>query len=155
MQLYEQGKLDLDADVNQYLDFKIPDAFGKPITLKHIMTHTAGFEEQIKDLFSGGTEPPNLGEYLKTHIPTRIYPPGTTPAYSNYATALAGYIVERVSGQPFNDYVTEHIFKPLQMNRSTFVQPLPAEMVPNMKPIPVRYESQVVVSSADRIVSMK
>ena len=132
MQLYEQGKLDLDADVNQYLDFKIPDAFGAPITLKHIMTHTAGFEEQIKDLFSGDNETPNLGEYLKTHIPARIYPPGTTPAYSNYATALAGYIVERVSGEPFNDYVAEHIFKPLKMNRSTFVQPLPAEMVPNM-----------------------
>ena len=132
MQMYEQGKLDLDADVNQYLDFKIPDAFGAPITLKHIMTHTAGFEEQVKDLFSVGNVTPNLGEYLKTHIPDRIYPPGTTPAYSNYATALAGYIVERVSGQPFSDYVAEHIFKPLQMNRSTFVQPLPSEMVPNM-----------------------
>ena len=132
MQMYEQGKLDLDADVNQYLDFKIPDGFGAPITLKHIMTHTAGFEEQVKDLFSVGNVTPNLGEYLKTHIPDRIYPPGTTPAYSNYATALAGYIVERVSGQPFSDYVAEHIFKPLQMNRSTFVQPLPSEMVPNM-----------------------
>ena len=132
MQMYEQGKLDLDADVNQYLDFKIPDAFGAPITLKNIMTHTPGFEEQVKDLFSVGNVTPNLGEYLKTHIPTRIYPPGTTPAYSNYATALAGYIVERVSGQPFNDYVAEHIFKPLQMTRSTFAQPLPAEMAPNM-----------------------
>jgi CubicO group peptidase (beta-lactamase class C family) len=132
MQMYEQGKLDLDADVNQYLDFKIPDAYAAPITLKHIMTHTAGFEEQVKDLFSVGNVTPNLGEYLKTHIPDRIYPPGTTPAYSNYATALAGYMVERVSGQPFNDYVAEHIFKPLQMNRSTFVQPLPSEMVSNM-----------------------
>ena len=132
MQMYEQGKLDLDADVNQYLDFKIPDAFGAPITLKHIMTHTPGFEEQVKDLFAVSDVTPNLGEYLKTHIPTRIFPPGTTPAYSNYATALAGYIVERVSGQPFNDYVAEHIFKPLQMTRSTFAQPLPEEFKPNM-----------------------
>ena len=69
MQLYEQGKLDLDRDVNDYLDFKIPDAFGKPITLKNIMTHTPGFEEQIKDLFSSAPVSPNLGEYLKTHIP--------------------------------------------------------------------------------------
>ncbi|HEX3184506.1 MAG TPA: serine hydrolase domain-containing protein, partial [Pyrinomonadaceae bacterium] len=71
MQLFEQGKLDLDRDVNEYLDFKIPDAFGKPITLKHIMTHTPGFEEQVKDLFSHTPVSPNLGEYLKTHIPGR------------------------------------------------------------------------------------
>ncbi|MGI8409960.1 MAG: serine hydrolase domain-containing protein [Pyrinomonadaceae bacterium] len=132
MQLHEQGKLDLDRDVNEYLDFKIPDVFGQPITLKHIMTHTAGFEEQVKDLFTVGSDSPNLGEYLKTHIPSRIYPPGTVPAYSNYATALAGYIVELVSGRPFNDYIAENIFQMLGMSRSTFVQPLPQEFVPGM-----------------------
>ena len=132
MQLYEQGKLDLDRDVNSYLDFKIPDAFGKPITLKNIMTHTPGFEEQIKDLFAPGTTAPSLGDYLKTHIPKRIYPPGTVPAYSNYATAVAGYIVERVSGRPFNDYVDENIFKPLGMTHSTFAQPLPQQLAPLM-----------------------
>jgi CubicO group peptidase (beta-lactamase class C family) len=132
MQLFEQGKLDLDRDVNEYLDFKIPDAFGKPITLKNIMTHTPGFEEQIKDLFSTEATSPNLGQYLKTHIPGRIYPPGTVPAYSNYATAVAGYIVERVSGKPFEQYISENIFKPLNMNHSTFVQPLPAELAPLM-----------------------
>lgn len=131
MQLFEQGKLDLDRDVNEYLDFKIPDAFGKPITLKNIMTHTPGFEEQIKDLFTtSGT--PNLGEYLKTHIPARIYPPGTVPAYSNYATALAGYLVERVSGRPFDEYIAENIFRPLNMTRSTFAQPLPSSLTPSM-----------------------
>lgn len=133
MQLVEQGKLDLDRDVNEYLDFKIPDAFGKPITLKNILTHTPGFEEQIKDLF--GTDPsnkPNLGQYLKTHIPARIYPPGTVPAYSNYATAVAGYVVERVSGRPFEDYIAENILKPLNMNQSTFVQPLPANLAEAM-----------------------
>ena len=132
MQLFEQGKLDLDRDVNDYLDFKIPDAFGKPITLKNIMTHTPGFEEQVKDLFSYAAVSPNLGEYLKTHIPGRIYPPGTVPAYSNYATALAGYIVERVSGRPFEDYVEENILKPLNMTHSTFKQPLPAGLAPFM-----------------------
>ncbi len=113
MQLVEQGKLDLDRDVNTYLDFKIPDAFGRPITLKNLLTHTPGFEEAIKDLFAVGSESPDLGKYLKTHIPKRIYPPGTVPAYSNYGAALAGYIVERVSGRPFNDYIEESIFKPL------------------------------------------
>lgn len=132
MQLYEQGKLDLDKDINEYLDFKIPDAFGKPITLKNVMTHTAGFEEQIKDLFDTKPVSPNLGEYLKTHIPGRIYPPGTVPAYSNYATAVAGYIVERVSGRPFEQYVAENIFRPLKMTHSTFSQPLPQELAPLM-----------------------
>jgi CubicO group peptidase (beta-lactamase class C family) len=128
MQLFEQGKLDLDRDVNEYLDFKIPDAFGKPITLKNILTHTPGFEEQIKDLFTTTPSTPNLGEYLKAHIPARIYPPGTVPAYSNYATALAGYIVQRVSGRPFEDYVEENIIKPLNMTHSTFKQPLPSNL---------------------------
>lgn len=132
MQLYEQGKLDLDRDINDYLDFKIPDAFGKPITLKNVMTHTPGFEEQIKDLFYEKPSTPNLGEYLKTHIPGRIYPPGTVPAYSNYATAVAGYIVERVSGRPFDQYVAENILKPLKMDHSTFAQPLPQELAPYM-----------------------
>ncbi len=132
MQLYEQGKLDLDRDVNEYIDFKIPEAFGKPITLKNILTHTPGFEEQIKDLIVTDTSTPNLSQYIKTHIPGRIYPPGTVPAYSNYATALAGYIVERVSGRPFEDYVNENIFKPLKMDHSTFNQPLPQHLAPLM-----------------------
>jgi CubicO group peptidase (beta-lactamase class C family) len=132
MQLAEQGKLDLDRDVNDYIDYKIPEAFGKPITLKNLLTHTPGFEEQVKDLITFKTDSPNLGEYLKTHIPARIYPPGTIPAYSNYGAALAGYIVERVSGEPFNQYIEEHIFKPLGMTRSTFAQPLPPGLAPNM-----------------------
>ena len=132
MQLVEQGKLDLDRDVNEYIDFKIPDAFGKPITLKNLLTHTPGFEEQIKDLITNKVEKPDLGNYLKTHIPDRIYAPGTVPAYSNYGAALAGYIVERVSGEPFDQYVANHIFKPLGMMHSTFDQPLPAGFAANM-----------------------
>jgi CubicO group peptidase (beta-lactamase class C family) len=132
MQLVEQGKLDLGKDVNEYLDFKIPEAFGQPISLKNILTHTAGFEEQLKDFFAADKRSPNLGNYLKTHIPKRIFAPGTTPAYSNYATMLAGYVVERVSGQPFNDYIQQNIFRPLGMTRSTFAQPLPPELAPLM-----------------------
>jgi len=133
MQLVEQGKLDLDRDVNEYLDFKIPAKFGKPITLRHIMTHTAGFEEQIKDLINEEGAPiATLKQHLVEHVPERIFPPGTTPAYSNYGASLAGYIAERVSGRPFNDYVAENIFKPLRMSRSTFAQPLPADLKPMM-----------------------
>jgi CubicO group peptidase (beta-lactamase class C family) len=133
MQLVEQGKLDLDRDINEYLDFKIPAKFGKPITLRNIMTHTPGFEEQIKDLITEEAAPSaTLKQHLVTHIPERIFPPGTMPAYSNYGASLAGYIVERVSGRPFNDYVNENIFKPLGMAHSTFAQPLPAELKPLM-----------------------
>ncbi|MGZ4844434.1 MAG: serine hydrolase domain-containing protein [Candidatus Angelobacter sp.] len=129
MQLVEQGKLDLDRDINEYLDFKVPAKFDKPITLRNIMTHTPGFEEQIKDLISEEATPiATLKQHLVTHIPERIFPPGTTPAYSNYGASLAGYIVERVSGRPFNDYVNDNIFKPLGMAHSSFAQPLPAEL---------------------------
>jgi CubicO group peptidase (beta-lactamase class C family) len=126
MQLVEQGKLDLDADVNGYLDFEIPARDGKPVTLRNILTHTPGFEERIKDLIvPEGTPFAPLDVYLKDWVPTRIFPPGTTPAYSNYATALAGYIVARVSGLSFDDYIEQHIFAPLGMQHSTFRQPLP------------------------------
>jgi len=129
MQLVEQGKLDLDKDVNEYIDFKIPPAFGKPITLKNILTHSAGFEETLKDLFVGDAEHMHtLEQYLKHHTPERIYPPGVVTAYSNYATALAGYIVQRVSGKPFNQYVQDNIYTPLEMKKTTFVQPLPADL---------------------------
>ncbi len=133
MQQVELGKLDLDRDVNDYLDFKIPPAFGKPITLRNIMTHTTGFEETAKNLFVGSAEELRpTGEYLRVHMPERIFPPGATPAYSNYATTMAAYIVERVSGQNFNDYVEEHIFKPLNMTHATFRQPLPPSLLPDM-----------------------
>jgi CubicO group peptidase (beta-lactamase class C family)/uncharacterized Tic20 family protein len=133
MQQVEQGRLDLDADVNRYLDFEIPPYDGRPVTLRQIMTHTAGFEEQLKALIGHdrATVPP-YDQMLKRWVPQRIFAPGTTPAYSNYATSLAGYIVERVSGVPFDDYVERHIFAPLGMRNSTFRQPLPARMRPFM-----------------------
>jgi CubicO group peptidase (beta-lactamase class C family) len=130
MQQVEAGKLNLDADVNQYLDFKIPAYQGKPITLRNIMTHTAGFEEIIKGLLTFDKPVPSLGDVLKRRIPERIYEPGTTPAYSNYATALAGYIVERVSGMPFDDYIERNIFGRLGMQYASFRQPLPARLKP-------------------------
>jgi CubicO group peptidase (beta-lactamase class C family) len=133
MQLVEQGKLDLDQDINAYLDFEIPPAFGQPITLRNCMTHTPGFEEVARNLFSDDTtEVPSNGAWLKSWTPTRVYPPGTVPAYSNYATALAGYIVERVSGQPFEEYIEQHIFRPLGMQHATFRQPLPSTLRPDM-----------------------
>ncbi|WP_229238229.1 serine hydrolase domain-containing protein [Dyella amyloliquefaciens] len=132
MQLVEQGKLDLDADVNQYLDFKIPPYQGKPITLRNIMTHTPGFEDTAKNLISIDGKPVNLEQYMKSHLPERIFPAGEVVAYSNYGCGLAGYIVQRVSGQDFDDYVDQHIFIPLDMQHSTFRQPLPSALAPLM-----------------------
>lgn len=125
MQLVEQGKLDLDADVNQYLDFKIPPRDGKPITLRNLMTHTPGFEDTGKGLLPASPDDVDLEKYLKSHLPARIFPPGEIVAYSNYGCGLTGYIVQRVSGERFEDYVAKHIFAPLDMQHSSFAQPLP------------------------------
>jgi CubicO group peptidase (beta-lactamase class C family) len=131
MQLVEEGKLNLDEDVNKYLDFTIPPYDGKPVTLRNIMTHTSGMEEAVRGLIAekeSAILP--LDATLKHWVPERVYAPGTTPAYSNYATAVAGYIVQRVSGQPFDQYIDQHIFQPLGMAHSSFSQPLRKDLVP-------------------------
>ena len=131
MQLVEQGKIDLDKDVNAYLDFTIPPFQGKPVTMRNIMTHTTGMEEAIRGLIANDeTQVAPLDATLKHWIPERVYAPGSTPAYSNYATALAGYIVQRLSGEPFDQYIAKHIFAPLQMRHSSFSQPLQKELMP-------------------------
>jgi CubicO group peptidase (beta-lactamase class C family) len=132
MQQVEQGKLDLDHDVNDYLDFKIPPRDGKPVTLRQLMTHTAGFEDTARGLLPRKPEDVNLERYLKTHIPARIFAPGEIVAYSNYGCGLAGYIVQRVSGEGFDDYVQKHIFEPLGMHHSSFAMPLPPPLAPLM-----------------------
>ncbi|MGI8495981.1 MAG: serine hydrolase domain-containing protein [Gemmatimonadaceae bacterium] len=133
MQQVELGKVDLDADVNRYLDFKIPPRDGKPVTMRQLMQHVAGFEEQAKDIMSSDPKKtPAFDVLLKRWTPHRIFEPGTTPAYSNYGASLAGYVVQRVSGEPFDRYVEKHIFAPLGMTHSTFRQPLPAELAPFM-----------------------
>lgn len=132
MQLVEAGKLDLNADVNTYLDFKIPPQLDKslkktatgPITMTHLMTHTPGFEDYPDMLFRlSADQLLPLDEYIKSYLPARVFPAGEVAAYSNYGTALAGYIVERVSGLPFSEYVETNIFTPLNMKNSTYRQP--------------------------------
>ena len=133
MQLVEEKKLDLDADVNQYLDFQIPADGGPPVTLRSLMTHTPGFDEIIRGLIVTDVKDLlTLEQSLKYRVPPRVTATGSTPAYSNYGTALAGYIVQRVSGRPFEEYVEARIFKPLGMTHATFRQPLPAALAPLM-----------------------
>ncbi|MBV8435508.1 MAG: serine hydrolase, partial [Candidatus Eremiobacteraeota bacterium] len=131
MQLVQAGKIDLDADVNKYIDFSIPPYDGKPVTMRNLMTHSPGFEETIRDLLVDKKEQVlPIDVYLKRRMPTRIFPPGEVIAYSNYGATLAGYIVQRVSGEKFEDYIQKHIFEPLKMVHSTFVQPVPQSLVP-------------------------
>ena len=132
MQLVEQGKINLDADIDQYLDFAIPAAFGKPVTMRHLMTHTAGFEDGIRGLWTTLAEVEQLRSYVVERMPQRIFAPGTVPAYSNYGASLAGYIVQRVSGEPFNAYVTRHIIEPLAMRRTTLAQPLDVKLASSL-----------------------
>ena len=124
MQLVERGELDLDVDISAYTDVKIPRRYPGDITLRHLLTHTAGFEEH-----AGNPEKePDLDSYIRQDPPMQVFAPGTTPAYSNYGMSLAGYIVERVSGEVFEDYVREHVLEPAGMDSSTFDQPLPERL---------------------------
>lgn len=128
MQLVEQGKINLDSDVALYLDFPVPDAFGQAITMRHLMTHTAGFDETIEERWIRSGSPAPLRDYLVRHMPRRLYLPGSTPAYSSYGTALAAHIVERVSGDTFDHYVESHILGRLGMANTSFRQPLPQNL---------------------------
>lgn len=132
MQQVQAGKLDLDRDINAYLDFKIPEKYG-PITLRNLMTHTPGFEDTFSGSFvKTAHQLVPYREYLVKHIPAEIFPPGKVVAYSNYGAMLAGYIVQRVSGEPFDEYIERHIFQPLGMDHSSFAQPLPSALAKDM-----------------------
>lgn len=123
MQQVEAGKVDLDVDVNRYLDYAIPPFEGKPIKVRDLFAHAVGMSDL--SYAEGEWEKEEAYQsFLKTHIPQRLWAPGGEISYSNYGAALAGYIVERVSGEPFPDYVERHIFKPLGMTTSTFREPL-------------------------------
>jgi len=126
MQLVEQGLIDLNSDIRNYLP---PDFFKKlkyetPVTMYNLMHHNAGWEDSIVNLFySSPKVVPSLERSLLYNEPAQIYKPGTVVAYSNYGTALAGYIVEFISGKPFYEYVWENIFEPLDM-KDTALHPL-------------------------------
>lgn len=135
MQMVEQGKIDLDTDINTYLkSVKIPATYPEPTTMRHLMTHTAGFEEggvgyQITT--DPAKLPGSISETLNKHMLARVRPPGEMSSYSNFGATLAGLIVEEVSGVPYNDYIQKYIFDPLDMKYSTVVEPLPESFIPN------------------------
>lgn len=132
MQLVEQGKIDLDADISTYVDVKIDRRFPGDITMRNLLTHTAGFEERGRGTLSYEQREFNLDEHILQDPPVQVFAPGTTPAYSNYGISLAGYIVQQVSGEKFENYLDKHVFEPAGMTSATFHQPLPAELADRM-----------------------
>ena len=134
MQLVEQGKLDLDKDVNAYLSgLQVPATYPTPVTMTHLMTHTPGFEERVVGLFSGTPDSLKpLAEILARDLPARVRPPGALASYSNHGTALAGLIVQQLSRTRWEEYVERKIFGPLGMKHATARQPIPADLASDM-----------------------
>lgn len=132
MQQIEAGKVDLDADVNRYIDFKIPDFQGQPIRVRDLFQHTPGMSDVPGIIVDDWAKVKPYPEFLKNNIPKRLWAPGTEASYSNYGAALAGYIVERVTGIPYADYVERRVFAPLGMTSTTFREPIPPALAPRL-----------------------
>ena len=125
LQLVDKGLLSLDQNIETYLhEIKLVNPFKEKVTLRHLLTHTAGFDKRnVLRRRLNKEKLPSLKEHLKKRLPQIVHPPGEVMTYSNYGTALAGCIVEKVSGLPFDEYMKTHIFEPLEMYNSSFQDP--------------------------------
>lgn len=132
MQQVQAGNVDLHADVNDCLrSLQVPDAFAEPVTLHHLLTHTAGFDERLTGMSAPSyTEVKPLSEYLAANLPARVRAPGQITQYSNHGFALAGLLVSDLSGEEYGSYVREHILAPLGMDQS--FPRLSAEALPSV-----------------------
>jgi CubicO group peptidase (beta-lactamase class C family) len=151
MQLYERGQLGLNADISKYLDFELENPFSEPVTPAEMMMHTGGTTVRRIGLAARTeAEMEPLGDYLADHMPPIVWPPGELYSYSSHSLALLGYVVEKISGIPFVEYIDKNILQPLEMRRSTFLQPPPPELADNLavgyqyqkgnfKPVPFLY----------------
>jgi CubicO group peptidase (beta-lactamase class C family) len=128
LRLIEEGKMHLDDDVNQYLsaEAKIPDQGYGPIRIRHLLTHTAGFEDlALGHLFVDKPERVlSIEQYLVQHRPARVRPTGKYAVYSNYSVALLGHVIEKVSGESFDTHIEKGLLTPIKMLHSTFREPL-------------------------------
>jgi CubicO group peptidase (beta-lactamase class C family) len=164
MQLVETGQLSLDVDINRYLkSMQVQSGFTTPVTLAHLLTHTAGFEDPP---YVSNTDPASvrpLAQFLAESMPPVTRMPGKSFTYSNYGYALAALVVEEVSGQPFDQYVSDHILRPLQMSDTSYLlaPPVPDNIATGYKlaagaqePQPIDYDSDypggsIVSTAAD------
>jgi CubicO group peptidase (beta-lactamase class C family) len=123
MQQVERGTLELDADVNRYLAWRVPTEWPEPITLHALLTHTAGFDERMIGYAAPSPDSVvDLGAHLRENLPHRGWPPGAVIGYSNYGFALAAHVVERAMGMPFHDYARAWIFGPLGMRHTSYIR---------------------------------
>jgi CubicO group peptidase (beta-lactamase class C family) len=132
MQGVEDGRLELDRDVDDYLTdsaVTVPDTYEDPVTLRHLGTHSAGFEDTFAGMVADDpSEIRSMEAILAEHQPARVRPPGQFVAYSNYGTALAGHALAEQSDTSFVELVDDRIFTPLAMDDTTYAQPLPARL---------------------------
>ncbi|MCM3759206.1 beta-lactamase family protein [Alkalihalobacillus oceani] len=124
MQLVEQGKIDLQEDIRTYLpELQFANPYATPVTVAHLLTHTTGFEirdPQASDLHEDFARLVEIEDYVHEHMPPVVREPGTSYMYDNFASLLAGLLVEKVSGVPFEEYMQTHLFKPLGMENSSY-----------------------------------
>lgn len=119
--LVDDGVLDLDTDVNEYLDrVEVEDAYpGQPITLRHLLTHTSGFEEDIIGILADlGGDGDGLEAALLDRLPDRVRPPGAIAAYSNHGLALAGLVAADAADVDFDDLLVDRVLEPLGMGHT-------------------------------------
>jgi len=130
MKLYEERKLDLDDEITQYLpDLEIPNNYPQKITIKQLMSHSAGFEDEMIHLFAKTLDNnSSLGDILKRQMPSQIRRPGLHSSYSNHGTGMAAHIVENITQMSFMEYIEQEVLEPLNMTQSTFQQPLPPHL---------------------------
>ena len=123
MQLVDREQIDLDADVNRYLtSARVPATHPQPVTARHLLSHTAGFDELPGRRVRTAAELMPLGRFLADRL-VRAHAPGEVTSYSSYGMALAGLLIEDVSGVPFEEYLESHIWQPLGMTRTSITLP--------------------------------
>lgn len=128
LQLAEDGKVDMDADITSYLpESKLKDdlSSGTMVTLNHLMHYSSGYSDSFSEkMIAEGYAYPELAKYLETNIPKQVYVPGNVVAASDWSTGLAAYIVECVAGMTYADYVKANIFEPLGMEHTALLPDL-------------------------------
>ncbi|AFZ30635.1 beta-lactamase [Gloeocapsa sp. PCC 7428] len=134
MQLYERGLLQLNGEVNNYLtNFQLENPYPEPVKVAQLMTHTDGTSQRRIGLAARTAEEMQpLGDYLADQMPPVVWFPGKLYNYSSHSSALLGYFVQKISGLPVSQYIDKNIFQPLNMPRSTFVQPPPPPLTEDL-----------------------